>query len=360
VPVKSRSTTVRLLLLALAAAAVAVGFAGCGGSSGKDAKALLNRAFSQPINSANVTIDLGATVDGVPSLTQPIRIKLGGPYKTNGSGKLPSLSWDVNVSGGGQNFSVGLITIPDNAYVTFQGTSYEAGRQAIARYNRSLATRNPNRASGLKQFGVDPLSWVKDPKEQGDATVAGVSTTHVSAGLDVGKFFGDVNKILSKARGGLAGGTSAQQLSKQQIDQVSKALKDPKFDVYVGKSDSKIRRVNVGFSIDVPKSAQTGSGGVKSANVTLSIEFAGVGEPQRIQAPKSARPLSELTKQLGGLGGLGSALGGAAGGAGAVGAAGGGGGSSPSQQQFKRYSQCLNKAKPSDVAAIQACASLLK
>jgi hypothetical protein len=359
VPVKSRSTTVRLFLLALAAAAVAVGFAGCGGNSGKDAKALLNRAFNQSINSANVTIDLGATVDGVPSLTQPIRIKLGGPYKTNGSRKLPSLSWDVSVAGGGQSFSLGLITTPDNAFVNFQGTSYEVGRQAIARYNKSLGTRGPARNTGLKQFGVDPLTWVKDPKEQGDATVAGVSTTHVSAGLDVGRFFGDVNKILGKARGGLAGGTGSQQLSKTQIDQVSKALKDPTFDVYVGKSDSKIRRVNVGFSVDVPKTAQAGSGGVKSANVTLSIEFAGVGEPQQIQAPKSARPLSELTKQFGGLGGLGSALGGATGGAGA-GAAPGGSGSSPSQQQFKRYSQCLNKAKPSDVAAIQRCATLLK
>ena len=366
VPVKSRSSLLRLLLLALAAVALAVGFAGCGGGSSKNAMTLLRRGFSTPIHSANVTIDLGAEVQGLPTLSKPIQIKLSGPYQSNGPKKLPSLNWTLNFSGGGQTFSAGVISTGDNAFVNFQGTNYEVGRQVIAKYNQTLAQRGPSAKSGFKQFGVDPLSWVKGASDQGDATVAGVTTTHVSAGLDVGKFFGDLNKILAKARGGVSGGT-AQQLTKQQIDQVAKVLKDPKFDVYVAKGDGTLRRVSVSFGIDVPKSAQTSSGGVKSANVTLSVEFAAVGEPQHIQAPANVRPISELTKQLGGLGGIGSALGGALGGAGGgtgggAGSTGGtgGGGSSPSSQQYKLYAACLNKAKPSDVAAIQRCAGLLK
>lgn len=353
----------RLLVLALVAvaAALAVGLAACGGGSDKNAKALLRKAFSRPIGSANITIDVNAKVDGVASLSQPIRVKLGGPYQSNGSKKLPSLNWDLSVSGGGQTFSAGVTTTGDNAFVNFQGTNYEVGRQAVAKYNQSLAQRNPQGKSNLKRFGIDPINWVKDAHEEGDATVAGVSTTHVSAGLDVGRFFSDINKVLSKARASVPGTTATQQLTPAQIDQIKKVIKDPKFDVYVGKADGKFRRVAIDLGFQVPDSAQASVRGVKGGNVSVSVELAGVGEPQTITAPTNVKPLAELTKQLGGLGSLGTALGATGGaGAGSSGGSAGGTGSAPNSQQYKKYAECLNKAKPSDVAAIQRCATLLK
>src|SRR4051812_9173289 len=70
-------------------AALGALIAGCGGGSSKDAKAELRRGFDSAITSANVTVDLSVSVKGVPQLQQPIRIKLGGPYQSNGSNKLP-------------------------------------------------------------------------------------------------------------------------------------------------------------------------------------------------------------------------------------------------------------------------------
>ena len=55
---------------------------------------------------------------------------------------------------------------------------------------------------------------------------------------------------------------------------------------------------------------------------------------------------------LGGLGGSGSS--------GGAGGSGGSGGSNPSPAQFEKYSKCLQNASPSDTAAIQKCAQLLK
>src|SRR4051812_17592095 len=94
VPLRPRAFALALALTALVAALLA----GCGGGNEEDAKALLKRGFNESIPSANVTIDISAKVDGVPQLNQPVRVKLGGPYQSNGKGKLPSFNWDVTVS----------------------------------------------------------------------------------------------------------------------------------------------------------------------------------------------------------------------------------------------------------------------
>lgn len=347
----------RFLLLALAAATFAlVALAGCGGSS-KDAEALLRRGFSSPIGSANVTIDLNGKVDGVPQLSQPIRIKLGGPYRSNGKGKLPSINWDVSLSGGGQSFTAGLISTGNQAFVNFQGTNYKADDATVARLNSTAAARAPSGSQSLKSFGIDPVRWVKNASEEGDANVAGVSTTHVSAGIDVVKLFTDLNKVVARARGSV-GAARPQQLSPQTIDQIEKIVHDPKLDVYVGKRDGKIRRFALNLNFDVPKQSQSSSRGASGGNLSLSVEFAGVGEPQTIVAPTSYKPISDLQKQLGGLNG---ALGVSPGASGSTPPAGGSGsGGSGSSDKYQRYAECLSKADPSDAAAIQRCATLVK
>jgi hypothetical protein len=368
----------RLLSIAvLLAALIGVAVAGCGGGSEKDAKALLKRAFSESIPSANVTIDISAKIDGVPQLSQPIRLKLGGPFKSNGPKTIPSLNWDVSVSGGGQTFSAGLISTGDRAFVNFQGTNYEVGQDTMAQLKQAAASSGTSGSRSLRQFGVDPLAWVKDASEEGDSNVAGVATKHVSAGIDVAKLFADLNKVVSKA-GGAVGSARPQQLTPQVIDSIKKVVHDPKFDVYVGKDDDKIRRASVSLQFTVPQQVQASARGVKGGNVTLSVEFAGVGEPQTIAAPANARPISELSKQLQGLGGALGAAGGIGGSGGSSGSGGtggsgtpggvpggepgtpGGGGKSPTSAQFQRYAQCLNKAKPSDTAALNRCSRLLK
>ena len=358
----------RLPLLALVLAALAgLVVAGCGGGDEKDARAILKRAFSESIGSANVTVDLSVKVDGVQQLSQPIRVKLGGPFKSNGPRTLPSLNWDVSISGGGQTFSAGLISTGDRGFVNWQGTNYEADQSTMAQLKQAAASGGTGGSRSLKQFGVDPLRWVKDPSVSGDENVAGVATQHVSADVDVGKLFADLNKVVSKA-GGAVGSARPQQLSPQTIDSIEKVVHDPKFDVYAGESDGKLRRLAVNVRFDVPQQAQTLLRGAKGGTVALSIEFAGVGQPQIIAAPAGARPISELTKQLRGLGGALGATGGIGGSSGTTpgGTPGGepgtpgGGGKSPSSEQFQRYAECLNKAKPSDTAALNRCSRLLK
>jgi hypothetical protein len=112
------------------------------------------------------------------------------------------------------------------------------------------------------------------------------------------------------------------------------------------------------MTFEVPKNQQAQVQGLSGGRLSFSIEFAEVGKPQTIKAPTGARPLSELTSKLGGLG---SALGGAAGGGTSSGSSGSGSGSgAPSQKALQDYSKCLQKADPSDPAALQKCSDLLK
>jgi hypothetical protein len=153
-----------------------------------------------------------------------------------------------------------------------------------------------------------------------------------------------------------------QQLSPAVIQKIQQAVKNPKFDIYVGKSDSKIRRLSVSVDFQIPADQRSKFQGAQGGTLSFSIDFAKVGQPQTITAPSNARPISELQQQLGGLGGGLGGLGGSgsSGGSGGSGSSGGGSGGTPSASQFQKYSQCLQNADPSNTAAIQKCAQLLK
>src|SRR4051794_20015878 len=341
-----------LLVVSMLSLALLTGCGGGGGGSSEDARALLDKAFKTPITSADVTLNIEAKVNGVPQLSQPINLKVAGPYQSNGKGKLPSFNWQVSVSGGGQAFSGGIISTGDNAFVNFQGTNYEVGADKVAQVNQS---NGPGRS--LKDYGIDPQAWVKDPTEEGTENVNGVDTTHVHASVDTARMLSDFNKTIQKA-GAMSTTAAPQQLSPDTIKKIQDVVKNPKFDIYVGKSDNTIRRLSVSVDFQIPADQRAKLQGAEGGTLNFSIDFAKVGEPQTITPPANARPLSELQQQLGGLGGSLGGLGGAgsSGGGGTGGSSGGSGGGNPSQSQVQKYSQCLQNAKPSDIAAIQKCA----
>jgi hypothetical protein len=348
--------TFRALTLAVFAVLAAL-LSACGGASSTDVRNTLDKAFSAPIKSANVNLDVTLKLDGVKQLNGPIKLSVQGPYESGGSQTIPKVDFDIAASAAGQNFSAAFISTGDNAWVGFQGQNYEVGQAAVARVNQQIKQAGAKK-KGLSQFGIDARNWIKDATDQGTETVAGVQTDHVSAALDVSKFVDDINKLVAKA-GSVSGGSSTPQLTPQEKKQIEDVVKNPRFDVYVGKSDNVIRRLSADISFDIPKAKQAQLGGLTSGTLSFSIEFADVGKPQTIKTPTSSKPLSELTSQLGGLGGL---LG-ARSGSGSSGSGSSGNGSSssgPSADSLQKYSQCLQKADPSKPAELQKCAALLK
>src|SRR3954454_10006008 len=196
----------RLLLLGLAL--VAALLTACGGGSSGDAKDTLDKAFSTPIKSARIDLEVTLKLDGIKQLNGPVKLSVQGPYETGGSKTIPKADWDIAASAAGQNFSAGFTSTGDNAWIGFQGQNYEVGTAAVAQINQQIQqAASTNKKKGLSEFGVDPQSWITNAKDEGTQKINGVDTNHVSAALDVGKFLDDVNKLVQKA-GGSVGSTT--------------------------------------------------------------------------------------------------------------------------------------------------------
>jgi len=347
----------RLALLFLVVLAVCT-LASCGG--GKDQEGvedLLDQAFSGEIRSADLKLDAEIELKGL--LKDPIKIEAEGPFRTN-EGKLPSADIELRVGSGdgGQTITSGVLTTGDRVFLKFQDVYYEQPAAQVRETNRSLRKNGGKNAKPLGELGLDPRSWLAEAKDKGDAEVAGVDTNHVSGTLDVARLMRNLNKFVSRSAGALGSDDQAPRLTATDIRELSEAVKDPSFDVYVGKQDNLIRRVSGRIEFDVPEADREGLGGLKSGSIVFSVELHDVNGDQAIEAPAHSRPLSKLTDSLGGAI---DALG--AGGATSQepgpeeGADGGG---SSDADQFRQYAECLDKARPEDTEELQRCADLLQ
>src|SRR3954466_1574835 len=180
--------TYRSLLLVVIVVSTSL-LAACGGQSSSDVKDTLDKAFSTPIKSANIDLEVTLNLDGVKQLNGPVKLSVQGPYESGGNKTIPKADWDVAASAAGQNFSAAFTSTGDNAWVGFQGQNYEVGKGAVARVNQQIQqAAGTTKKKGLAQFGVNPRDWITNAQDEGSSKIAGVDTDHVSAALDVAKF----------------------------------------------------------------------------------------------------------------------------------------------------------------------------
>jgi hypothetical protein len=346
---------VRRALLVLLFAALALASCG-GGDDTEDAQDLLDKAFSSSIQSADLKLDASIQLKGSPGLDKPVRITATGPFRTNDN-KLPSADIELKVGtdGGGQTITTGFLSTGDRAFVKFQDIYYEQPPAQVAKANRSIA-KNEGKRGSLRGLGIDPRSWLAEAKNEGEEEIAGVKTRHISGTLDVEAVMRNLNRFVRRsgaALGDATGQAAPAPLSQEDIRQVGEVVRDPSFHVYVGKDDDIIRRVSGKVEFDVPEESREALGGIESGSIEFQIEFADVNGDQVIEAPAHARPISTLTRSLGGGGTL----------------PGLGGGSespavpdnaTPEAENFQKYTDCLDKARPEDTDALQRCAELLQ
>ena len=313
-------------------------------------------------------LDAELKVQGVKGLGDtPIRLSASGPY-IGGQNKLPQLDMDVKLGarGQGQSLETGLVSTGDRAFVKFGGEFYEQPQANVDAANKDLASRKGSRDNPL---GIDPGGWVTDAKTEGDDKVGGVDTTHVSARVDVEKLLADLNELARKGAGAVGGTTAPQPLTRAQLDAAAKTVKDPTFDVYVAKDDETIRRMSGNLEIAVPEEERAQTNGITGGSLRFTLELSDVNGDQKVEEPAKSRPLSDLSRQLGGAAALGGALGGGqGGGSGTTTTPGtttapegtGGAGAANDPEAIRRYIACLDRTSPSDDAARERCRSELQ
>ena len=326
----------------------------CGGGDSdndRDAQALLDRAFAKSISSADLKVEAQLEVRGLEGLKGPIRMEASGPFKS-GDGGLPELDIDVSLGAqdAGQTVQTGFVSTGDRAFLKFGGEFYEQPRADIARANRQLEQAGDSeQESALNRLGVKPREWVAGAKMEGEDEVQGVPTEHLSAKLDVRRMLTDLNEAVEQsgqAVGGVAPGTP-KPLTEDQLDELASAVKEPTFDVYVGKDDDIIRRVSANLEISIPEADRAQAGGIEGGSLRFSAEFADVNGDQAVEVPAKARPIADLASQLGGLSALGQGQG-------------PGGPDDGGAESSQGYEDCLNKAPPGDTEALTRCAELLR
>lgn len=286
--------------LALALLLAACGDGGSGGTSG-DASAgnLLERATKQTAKSADVKLELTADLKGVDELKGPVKLNLEGPYRSNGQNAMPDLDWKVNAEAAGKNVSARLITVPDNAFVEYKGTTYEVGQQLMAKLTSQLKQSQTD-PKELRSLGLDASKWIKDP-EVSDEEVDGVATKRVSGDVDVRKLLEGFNKLFARpsVSGQLPQGAATPSMSKQTIDQIVDAVDKAHVETDVGRDDGILRRNSTEISFEVPEDERAGAKGLEGGDIKFLFEQSDVNGDQQVTAPSGARPIQELLRGIG-------------------------------------------------------------
>ena len=296
----------RLRVLIALFAALALVSCGESGDSG-DVENLLDKAFRSDIHSANLKVDATLQLKGTGSLDQPVRIQASGPFRTN-KGKFPSADLELRIgSSGGQTIQTGFLSTGDRAFVKFEDVYYEQPASQVRQANRAINTGG--KGGSLRSLGLNPRTWLAEASEEGDERVGGVETTHVSGTLDVERVMKNINEFVQRSSAAIGGAKPPGKLSAKDIQQIADVVKDPEFDVYVGKEDDTIRKVAGRVEFEVPEDSRKSLGGIEGGSLEFTVELSDVNGDQEIEAPTNARPISKLTTSLGGTGVLGGATG---------------------------------------------------
>lgn len=348
------------LLSALLLPLLAVGLTACGGGSSDSATELVKQTFggAHPVKSGRLDASLRFDAQGLKNVSGPVSLKLTGPFQSVGKGQLPKFDFNLAVNTAGSNLAAGAISLGDRGYLKLAGTTYAVSDQLFKQfkdgYEKSAKDAASKKASpSFASLGIHPDRWLKDPKTVGEEQVGGAQTVHITASIDIPRFLADVSTLLGRA-GTLGQGQVPSSLTEQQRKDIAAAVKSTKLDVWTGKDDKTLRKLTLDVEIAVPAEARKRAGGLQSGKLAVSLLIADLNTEQTIKAPANAKPLSDLTAALGGT---------------SSGAAGSGSGATtapapsppsgaPPAGASQEYLDCLTKAG-SDIAKVQACASLL-
>src|SRR4051794_247866 len=289
----------RRLLLLLACAFLV---AGCGSSDDDSVDSLLkdNFAGGKSVKSGKLDHQLDPDLKGVESLKGPVRLKLTGPFQSADKDELPKFDFTLGITSGGQTFTAGGTSMGDKGYISFQGQDYSVSDELFQKFKQGyLQAQDKSKdkkssAPSLGSLGIDPSRWLVNPRKEGTTDVAGVETTHIAAGIDIGRLLDDVNTVLSRASKATGANKNVpQQITPAQQKQIEDAVKSARVDIYTGKDDHALRKLDLAVTLKQ-------SGKLQGGTLNFTLTIADLNEDQTIEEPKNAQPLEQLLQQLGG------------------------------------------------------------
>ena len=352
-----------------------LGLTACGSASSGSANpnTLLSQTFTgtHKVTSGNLNLTLTIDASGSSLLSGPITLSFGGPFQTRGAGKLPESNFTVSATALGRSVAVGVISTGTAGYVTLQGASYRMPQATFQKLESSFSqlASTPGSSSGsgtLGRLGIQPLKWLTNPTVVGNENVGGAQTTHIHAGVNVNALLTDLNTVLEKASSlGVSGANTLKSgIPAADRTKIASEIKSPSVDIWTGTSDKTIRRLTITLTLPITGKTSSELGGLKSADISLTMQYSDLNQPQTIKAPTTVRPFSEFQSKLNAFvqqlqGAAGGALGsGSSSSSGGSSSGSSGGTSTGSSSNVTKYSRCI-QAAGGDVGKMQKCAALL-
>jgi hypothetical protein len=271
-----RSLALALLLL--------TALAGCGGSQHErvDPELMLDQAIARGVSNASVEIDASLLVLGVDRLSQPLRLRLDGPYLSNGTERIPSFDWRLNASALG--FPVGgkVLSTGDNLYLSLYGNDYEVGRSAVAAANQRIQQAS---AASESPLDLGLRSWFGPARVTGDDSAGGTDCERIAAPLRPDQISGDLAPL-------------ASALGISQPPAVS-----GRATACVGYDDRRLHEIELDAVIEFAPSDRARLGGATGTRLNADVVISDIGEQQPVSAPKGDfRPIQDLFLTLNDLG----------------------------------------------------------
>ncbi len=298
-----KNTTLRAAVALLATISCACLLGACGGAAGS-AQSLLEDTFSghTQIQSGAVNLSFALSPAG-SSATKPLAVRLSGPFQSTDAARLPRFALQLQLSAAGHVLHAGATSTGSALFVQLAGTwfstpqtTYKALEEGYAQATKSASSTKTH--STFAALGIEPGHWLANPKDVGSATIAGVQTTHLTASVDTPAFLADVSK-LSQAGGALGLGSpipagAGATLSPAVVTELAKSIKSVHVDVYTGKSDHMLRRLEVTATVSATPETRSLLNGLSSADLEVLLEFSDLNKPQTIAAPPNPEPPSQL------------------------------------------------------------------
>jgi hypothetical protein len=270
-----------------AALIAVVALAGCGdGGSTEEARDLIDRGFATDVRSGVFSASAEFHLSGLGALAGPLRLNVEGPFEGWSSTTLPAMDLEVRVSGMGQKFAGRLVMTRENAWVEYDGTTYEAGEALWAELRRTIETQGGEPMT-LTEMGLHPHRWLDDLEIEGDEEVAGDDTTKVTGTIDLSRLLPEANRLSPDAR-----------LPPRTLRQVDEAFEEVRFEAWIGE-DEIWRRVAVETAFEIPEELRESAEGVSGGRLSFEMGLEDPNEPVEIEGLGDGRPVDELLRRLG-------------------------------------------------------------
>ncbi len=304
----------RIALFAAPLAALSLIAAGCGGggdntstsggngttggtdttsSGGGDAATVLS-GIKAPDNTKPAKMALKLSVDLKGNITNqqvasildggPITVSLEGPVDPGK--KSGDLSFDLKAGKIALNGGVRMID-GSKGFVQLNDKWYELPADSLKTSSDATDANKVMEAIG------DPAKLLKDPEYKGEEDIDGIKTEHVSGEVD--------NAGLVEAIGNVAksqGETVDQKQADEATQKLGEYLKDAKVDLWVGKDDKQIHKIQLVGDVVLPADAKQQAGGLDGAGFDLTVQSTPTDSPS-VETPSGALPSSQLQTDLG-------------------------------------------------------------